>query len=233
MQDQNYADSIQQILFELSEDSHQKFLSKIIPDCDNIIGVRILLLRKLSKQILKEDPLLYLQQCKHMYFEEILLKNFIIANLDKDPATVMKNITLQLPYITNWALCDNLCSELKIAKKYPSLFWDFIQQYISSSNTYEIRFAVVMMLTYYVNDEYINDVILKLKGINNENYYVKMAVAWAISICFIKYPCQTMNYLKNEYFDPQTYNMALQKIIDSKQVDIQTKNIIKSMRIRG
>ena len=99
-----------------------------------------------------------------------------------------------------------------------------------SNKEFEIRFAVVIILNYYITEDYIDLILETLDEVKHEGYYVKMAVAWAISLCFVKFEEKTMNYLKNNKLDDFTYNKSLQKICESLRVDKDTKAIIKSMK---
>ncbi len=132
--------------------------------------------------------------------------------------------------VNNWSVCDSFCSSLKVANKYKERVWEFIQPYIDSDQEYDLRFGVVMMLNYYLDREYIDLVLLILDRIKHEAYYVKMAIAWAISMCFIKYPDQTIVFLKDNTLDDFTYHKALQKITESHRVDQETKMQIRQMR---
>ena len=107
---------------------------------------------------------------------------------------------------------------------------EFIQPYLKSNKEFEIRFAVVIILNYYITEDYIDLILETLDEVKHEGYYVKMAVAWAISLCFVKFEEKTMNYLKNNKLDDFTYNKSLQKICESLRVDKDTKAIIKSMK---
>ena len=113
---------------------------------------------------------------------------------------------------------------------YYSKVLEFIQPYLKSNKEFEIRFAVVIILNYYITEDYIDLVLETLDEVKHEGYYVKMAVAWAISLCFVKFEEKTMNYLKNNKLDDFTYNKSLQKICESLRVDKDTKAIIKSMK---
>ena len=108
--------------------------------------------------------------------------------------------------------------------------WEFIQSYLKSYNEFEIRFAVVIILNYYITEDYIDLVLKTLDNIKHDGYYVKMAVAWAISMCFIKFEEKTMAYLKDNSLDDFTYNKSLQKISESLRIDKNTKELIKSMK---
>lgn len=108
--------------------------------------------------------------------------------------------------------------------------WEFLQEYLKSKKEFELRFAIVTMLNYYITEEYIESVLKILNNVKHEGYYVKMAVAWAISIAFIKFPEKTMKLLENNNLDDFTYNKSLQKIIESYQVDENTKQKIRTMK---
>lgn len=88
----------------------------------------------------------------------------------------------------------------------------------------------VLLLNYYIEEEYINDIFDMINKYNSNDYYVQMSVAWLISICYVKYKEKTLKYLENKELDNFTYNKALQKIIESKRVTKEEKNIIRNMK---
>lgn len=217
-------------LLSLAEPKYKKFASSLIPGCDNLIGVRIPTIRKIAKRIVKDNPIEYLDNAEDIYFEETMLKALIIGNLKDDIEIVLEQITLFIPKITNWSICDSFCNELKIVKEHRERVLKFLQRYWQSDKGYEIRVAVVILLFYYIEEKYLDDLFFILDIIEHDDYYVKMAVAWAISMCFIKYPDETMHFLKDNHLDDETYNKSLQKIRESLKVGKETKEIIKAMR---
>ncbi len=221
---------IRKELFSLSDEKYRKFASSLIPGCDNLIGVRIPQIRKIAKQIVKDNPIDFLDNFEDICFEETMLRGLVIANLNDDIDIVLEQVALFIPKITNWSLCDSFCSELKIVRKHKEKVWGFLKRYYQSDECYEVRFAVVILLFHYIEEQYLNDIFFICDIITHEDYYVKMAVAWAISICFAKFPNETMPYLQNNNLDNDTYNKALQKIRESLRVDKATKEIIKSMK---
>lgn len=108
--------------------------------------------------------------------------------------------------------------------------WRFIQKFLVSDEEYEVRFGVVMISDYFINEIYIDEILNLLDKIKHSGYYVKMSVAWAISVCYTKFPEKTMEYLKNNNLDEFTFNKSLQKILDSLQVDKSDKVVIKNMK---
>lgn len=221
---------VRERLFELSDEKYKKFHSSLCPGTNNIIGVRVPVLRKFARELVKGNFREYLENAEDKYYEEIMLQGMVIGVAKMDIDETLEHITKFIEKIDNWAICDTVCAGLKITKNNREKVWQFIQKYLNSNKEFELRFAVVMMLDFYIEDEYIDKVIEKLDQINHDGYYVKMAVAWAISICYIKYPEKTMKYLENNNLDNFTYNKSLQKIIESYRVEEDKKKIIRDMK---
>ena len=217
-------------LFELSDEKYKKFHSGLCPNTDNIIGVRLPQLRQIAKEIAKGDWRGYLENCLEDYYEENLINGLVIAYAKCDVEEKLQYIKVFVPKINYWAICDSFCSSLKFTTKNREIVWEFLQPYLNSDKEFKIRFAVVMMLNYYITEEYIDIVLKSLDKISHDGYYVKMAVAWAVSICFIHFKDKTMDFLKNNNLDDFTYNKSLQKICESLRVNKDTKILIKSMK---
>ena len=217
-------------LFELSDEKFKTFHSRLCPNTDNIIGVRLPLLRQIAKEIAKGDWRNFLSNSKEEYYEEILINGLVIAYAKCDVEERLNYIESFVPKIDNWAICDSFCNTLKFVNKNKEIMWEFIQPYLKSYNEFEIRFAVVIILNYYITEDYIDLVLKTLDNIKHDGYYVKMAIAWAISMCFVKFEEKTMAYLKDNSLDDFTYNKSLQKICESLRIDKNTKELIKSMK---
>lgn len=224
-------EEIREKIKELSDEEYRKFHSGLCPSTDNIIGVRVPILRNLAKQMYnEEDWEKYLSYNNLEFYEEILLQGMIIGFVKQDIKKVQKYITDFIPKIDNWAVCDIFCAGLKITKKYQEQMWKFLQNYLKSQKEFYLRFSIVMMLDYFITEEYIDKVLIKLDTIKNDAYYVKMAIAWAISICYIKFPQKTLKYLKQNNLDDWTYNKAIQKTIESYRIDKKTKDVLRKMK---
>ncbi len=135
-----------------------------------------------------------------------------------------------IPSIDNWAVCDIVCGDLKDVKNNQERMYEFVLPYLKSQNEYEVRFAVVILMQYFVTDEYINDVLKIYDDIRHKGYYVKMAVAWGISICYVKYRNITLEYLASCNLDDFTYNKSVQKMIESFRVSREDKEMLRSMK---
>lgn len=224
---------IREELIKLSDEKYREFHSSLCPNTNNIMGVRIPKLRNFAKKLLKEiDWKEYLSNAWNDYYEEIMLQGMIIGLVSKK-----ENIDEFIPYINefvpkidNWAICDTFCAGLKITEKNLEYIWNYLQKYFVSDKEFEIRFAVVMLLDYYLKEEYIDDVLKILNNIKSNEYYVEMAIAWAISIAFIKFERKTMAFLENNSLSDFTYNKSIQKIIESYRVDEKNKEKLKKMK---
>lgn len=225
-------DNIRKTLEELADPDFQKFTSSLIPTLpgEKILGVRLPEIRKLAKELAKGDWQQYLAQAKDDSYEEILLQGVLIGNIQAPLTEMLEYIRKFLPKIDNWSTCDSFCAGLKLAKTYPEEIWDFIQPYFQAEEEYQVRFAVVMLLDYYVEESYRDAALQLLERVRHEGYYVKMAVAWAISKFYIHFPESVTAFLRKSSLDDVTYNKALQKILESRAVDAGKKEEIRRMK---
>lgn len=229
----NKKEEIRQNLINLVDEKYKKFHSNLCPGVENILGVRLPLLREIAKNLSKEqDYHIYLNN-NAKYYEEIMIEGLIIGYLKIDNESRFKYIKDFVPKINNWAICDSFCNNLKFTKKNLNEVWDFILPYASSENEFDVRFAVVMMLNFYIVEDYIDQVLIILNNIHHDGYYVKMAVAWAVSFAYIHFPEKTLIFLKNNDLDNFTYNKSLQKIIESNRVSKEDKDMIRNMKIKN
>lgn len=222
--------TIKEQLFNLADADYQKFAAALIPTVNNVIGVRLPELRKLAKRIAKGDWRAYMAEAESDYFEEVMLQGMVLGYVKTDLEEILQYTADFVPKINNWSVCDSFCTGLKFTRQNKERVWEFIMPYLLSHKEYEIRFAVVMMLSYFIEEEYIERILQLLDKVSHEGYYVKMAVAWAISICYVKMPEPTLKYLTSNTLDDFTYNKALQKITESYRVDQATKKMIREMK---
>ena len=168
-------EDIRSKLIELSDDKYKEFSTDLCPGVDiEVLGVKIPKIRKLAKEIVKDNPEEYLKNPQEKYLEELMLEALVIANLKMDLEKKKAYIINFVPKINSWAVCDSFCTDLKDANKNPEFFWKIISKYFKSKKEYEIRFAVVMLLDYYVKEEYIDKIIKVIDNIRSEEYYVEM-----------------------------------------------------------
>lgn len=222
-------DEIRKRLEQLTETKYSEFTQKLVPGSKNVLGIRLPVLRSLAKELIREIRDILPDVCEDIYYEEIMLRGIIIATFKQPIEEKLKYIAEFIPKIDNWAVCDSFCSSIKLAKKDRALVWEFIQPYRCSEMEFEQRFAAVMMLGHFVNDEYIDRVLKSLTEISAESYYSSMAVAWAAAECYIKFPEKTELYLSLKYFDRSTLERTVRKICDSFRVTEEEKTRIKNI----
>lgn len=224
-------ENIRKELQALADAKYRKFHSSLLPRTNNILGVRIPRLRTMAKEIIKtEDWRTFIESTDTYYYEETMLQGMIIGLAKMRLEERMKYVTMFIPRIDNWAVCDIFCSELKTAViKKKETVWQFIQPYLKSSEEFEARFGIVMLL-HYVNNAHIDLLLEYADSFDHDAHYARMAMAWVVSLCFIKFPQKTMEYLAHSTLDNWTYNKALQKMIESFRVDKDVKDVLRNMK---
>lgn len=222
-------DYIKKYLYENIDLKYKEFSKSLLPSDTNILGVRLPLLRKLAKEISLGDYSWYLENASDDTFEEIMLQGMVIGNLKTSFEVITNYIDKFIPKINNWSVCDSFVSSLKITKKYKKEMFEYIRKY-SFSSEYGTRFMLVMFTNYYVDIDYLPSIFNIINSFEIKDYYVKMAVAWLLSICYINYEELTIKYLKKCKLDAFTYNKALQKITESKRVSLDKKKEISNMK---
>ena len=225
---------IKQELKQLADEKYKEFHKGLCPGTENILGVRVPVLREYAKKLSKKYEIHeLLNHIDNEYYEEIMLQGMLIGlekDKDKDIQNIIKDIEEFVPKIDNWAVCDTFCVGLKITKKHGKEMWDFLQKYVTSDKEFEIRFGVVMILDYYITEEYLGKNFAIFNHIKSNQYYVQMAVAWAISICLIKFYDKTIEYLEQAKIDKFTYNKAIQKAIESYRISDEQKTELRKMK---
>lgn len=215
--------SIREELFEKQDLKYKEFHSSLCPNVDKIIGIRVPQLRKMAKEIAMTNHKDFLENAQDEYYEELLLQGLVIGYAKISIEETFKYLEKFVPKINSWAVCDTTCSNLKITKKYMEQMWEFLEKYINSKKEYEIRFALVMYLNYYLTEDYIDEILQKVDKIANKEYYVQMAIAWLISFAYIKQKDKTEKYLQKNKLDQFTQNKSIQKIRESYRVSKEDK----------
>ncbi len=216
-------------LYKNKDEKYQKFHSKLLKNEDiTVIGIRTPVLKKLAKEISKNDYQSFIKQNTHQTYEECVLHGLILGYTQVDKEELFNLIDNFIPYIDNWATNDLTVSNLKSFK---NISIDNIHKYLNSNNPWEIRFGLTLLLTYYIKEENLDKIFNICNSITSKHYYVQMANSWLISICYIKYPKETYKYLKKNKLDKFTQNKTISKICDSYRITKKQKEEIKKLRI--
>ena len=184
----------------------------------------------MAKEIIKNDAKGFLAVAQDDTHEERMLQGLVIAGMRCPEAERMEHLGTFIPKIDNWAVCDVTCGSLKSAAKNREAYWTFLAPYLASKREFEVRFAVVLLLSHFIVPEWIGRVLAVLADISQEGYYVKMAVAWAISVCFVKFREETLLLLENGVLDDFTQNKAIQKCCESFRVSDSDKALLRGMK---
>lgn len=223
-------EKLRDILFQCLDAEYKKFHSSLCPNINDIIGVRLPKLREIAKLVAKDNPINFLEEYKCEFYEEKMVYGLIIGYMKADFSTRLKYLDIFVPMIDNWAICDCCASTYKFTNKNLDEMYQYLQKYITSENEFEVRFACIMLMDYFLNDKYIDRVFEIYNNIKLDKYYVKMAIAWAISVAFVKYEEKTREFLQNNALDKFTFNKSLQKIIESNRVSKEVKDEMRQMK---
>ena len=222
---------IEKELLNMQDKKYKEFQKGICPGVEEIIGIRIPMLRNYAKELLKKyDFKQLMESIPSNYYEEIMLQGMLIGQAKLDFNEIIKYVEDFIPKIDNWAVCDTFCTGLKITKKHKEEMWNFIQKYIKSDKEFYIRFGIVLILNYYIDEDYLYKNFKIFDSIKSDKYYVQMAVAWAISFCLIKFYDKTIEYLKNSKIDKFTYNKSIQKAIESYRITKERKEFLRTLK---
>ena len=222
--------SIVEELFSLQDKGYGDFNSKLVPNVDRelIIGVRSPEIKKLAKKLYKSGEYVgFMKSLPHKYFDEYMLHVHII-NLMKDYSQAMECIEKVLPYLDNWATCDSLGP--KVLKKHPEEVYEKILKWLESSDTYTVRFAIVTLMSNYLDEYYSPEHLDMISDIKSDEYYINMAIAWYFSYALIKQYDDALKIIKSGKMDKFVHNKSIQKTVESLRVDKDTKEYLKTLK---
>lgn len=219
-------------LFTKCDLKYKDFESSLIPNIDkkNVIGVRIPDIRKISKELSREDKDLFLSELPHKYLEENILHSILINEIS-DFDKCIYELDRFLDYVDNWSVCDTLSCKI-LCSNYDR-FFEYLELCLKSGSIYKIRFVFVMMMKYFINDEYIDKCNLIAIKYKSEEYYINMAIAWYFSHALINYFDKTIYIFKDKLLSNKfVHNKSISKCVDSYRISSEKKNYLKGLRIK-
>ncbi|MBR0382247.1 MAG: DNA alkylation repair protein [Eubacterium sp.] len=217
----------------LQDEKYRSFQVKLIPTVneENVIGVRTPALRKYAKELSKrEDIHDFLEELPHQFFDENQLHAFIISEI-KDYELCLEEVNRFLPYVDNWATCDQMSP--KVFKKHRPELVDQIKIWISSEKTYTIRFGIGMLMEHFLNEDYDPVYPELVAGIRSEEYYVNMMIAWYFATALAKQYESILPYIENGRLDTWTHNKAIQKSVESNRIKAEHKEYLKKLKVKS
>ncbi len=221
---------IQERLFSLQDIKYRGFQSKLIPTvaADAFIGVRTPDLRALAKEIPKQgDIKSFLGALPHEYFDEYQLHAFIISEIN-DFDECIACLQQFLPYIDNWATCDQLSP--KVFKKHHGELLGHIKIWLASDKTYTVRFAVGMLMQHFLDEDFDMRYPETVAAIRSDEYYINMVIAWYFATALAKQYSAVLPYIEENRLDTWTHNKAIQKAVESRRITPEQKDHLKGLK---
>jgi 3-methyladenine DNA glycosylase AlkD len=223
---------IREELFRLQDLKYREMQIRIIPTvkAEAIIGVRTPELRAMAKELSREEETrVFLNDLPHPYFEENQLHAFIISGM-KDYAECLDRLGRFLPYVDNWATCDQMSP--KVFRKHRPELLNPIRDWIVSAETYTVRFGIGMLMEHYLDADFDPAYPEMVAGIRSDEYYVNMMIAWYFATALAKQYETVLPFIENHRLDPRTHNKAIQKSIESYRITPEQKEYLRSLKIR-
>lgn len=228
----NKAEDLTEFLFKLKDEKYKKFTATLTPSvCEsNVIGVRVPQLRSLAKK-LKGTSVAdeFMRALPHAYLEENHLHGYLIE-FERDFSSCIDKLEKFLPYIDNWATCDTV--RPKVFKKHKAELFPYIEKWLSSNNTYTVRYAIGMLLSFYLDDEFNKEHLLMVAKIKSDEYYINMMVAWYFATALAKQYESALPYIENNVLSSFVHNKTIGKACESYRVDDSHKAYLRTLRIK-
>lgn len=216
----------------LADEKYKTFHEGLIPGVSVTYGVRIPELRRMARTIIKKDPKGFLDAAAPDSYEEIMLQGMVIGGMRLPLEERLPLIEAFLPLIDNWAVCDTFCSSFKLKNpEEKAALWAFLVPLFQDEREFFARFAAVMFLGHFVEESFVDQGLALLESMTQEAYYVRMAVAWAVSVCYVKFPERTLALLRRRTLPVFTQNKAIQKIRESYRVPAEDKKMLLAYKL--
>ena len=225
-------EEIRDELFRLKDTKYRDFQIKLIPGktLDDMIGVRTPDLRKYAKQLAKrEDVNDFLNTLPHQYFDEDQLHAFILCEI-KDYDQCINKVSAFLPYVDNWATCDQMSP--KIFKKHKEELLVKIDEWLASKNTYTVRFAIGMLMEHFLDEDFDIRYPKKISKIRSDEYYVNMMIAWYFATALAKQYDAVLPFIKDKKLSAWTHNKAIQKSVESNRITNEQKTYLRTLKVQ-
>jgi 3-methyladenine DNA glycosylase AlkD len=218
------------MLKENQDEKYGQFQRKLLPTVDpvKIIGVRTPILRKTAKQFKKEERCIdFLSELPHTYFEENLLQGIIISE-NMDFQSCIQQLEQFLPYMDNWAVCDQTAP--KVFKKHKGELLPYIRKWLASEHVYTVRFGIGMLMRHFLDDDFRQEYLDMVTGIKSDEYYINMEIAWYMATALAKQWETAVTYLEKKTMERWVHNRTIQKARESYRITAEQKEYLKTLK---
>ncbi|MBP5492004.1 MAG: DNA alkylation repair protein [Clostridiales bacterium] len=230
-------EEIRQMLFDKQDKAYRDFQVKLIPgmDVDSMIGVRTPDLRKMAKELAKcPDISAFLEELPHKYFDENQLHAFIISEI-RDYDLCMERVCAFLPYVDNWATCDQMSPKaFGKGKAFEARCDEFLEQiraWMASGETYTVRFGIGMLMSHFLDARFEPKFLAMVAKVRSEEYYVNMMIAWYFATALAKQYEAAVVFLEKKKLAPWVHNKSIQKAVESYRVTPERKEYLRSLKV--
>ena len=223
-------DEIRAELKKLQDVKYREMQIRIIPTVkpESIIGVRTPALRQMAKRYVQDERVgVFLKNLPHQYFEENQLHAFILSGM-KDYGACLEELNRFLPYVDNWATCDQMSP--KVFRKHREELLNSIREWIGSKETYTVRFGIGMLMEHYLDGDFDPAYPEMAAGVRSGEYYVNMMIAWYFATALAKQYDAVLPYIEQHRLDDWTHNKAIQKAIESYRITPEQKDYLRTLK---
>ena len=198
-------------LFALQDKAYADFQSKLLPTVkrETIIGVRTPNLRKMAN--------------------ENQVHAFILSE-EKDFEMCIDGLEQFLPYVDNWATCDQLSP--RCFKKHTQELIPLIRKWMRSRHTYTKRFGICTLMRYFLDEAFRPEYLEWVASIKSEEYYIRMMQAWFFATALAKQWDATLPYIQQQRMEKETHNKTIQKAVESFRIADEQKALLKTLRVK-
>jgi 3-methyladenine DNA glycosylase AlkD len=220
-------------LFQNQDTPYAQFQSRLLPtvDSETVIGVRTPVLRGLAKEMLKSGSYAeFISELPHSYFEENQLHGFIISEM-KDFDSCVAELEQFLPYIDNWATCDQ--TSPKIFKKNHDKLLPLIYKWLDSEHTYTVRFAIGMLMKHFLDEDFNTKYLDTVTAIRSDEYYINMEIGWYMATALDKQWDAAFPYISERRMSPWVHNCTIKKARESLRISDERKKLLATYIRRG
>lgn len=220
-------DSVKQDLLAMRDEKFARFNAKLLPGiaAETVLGVKTPLLRKYAKKMPNAD--IFLIDLPHKYFEENQVHAFLVAEI-RDFETCVDMVDKFLPYIDNWATCDQMIP--KVFGKNMDALLPWINKWIKSGHTYTVRFAIGLLMRFYLGDKFDIKYAEQVANIKSNEYYINMMRAWYFATALAKNWNEVIGIIENKKLDSWTHNKTIQKATESYRISHEKKEYLHTLR---
>lgn len=225
---ENYKEYIT-YLKSLGDEKYKNFHRKLTTTKYEILGLTVPMQRKIANTIAKGDIPSFLECTESNYYEEVMIKGFVLSKL-KTKEELLNYLDDYVALIDNWAICDGFCNSLKIVEKDKEYWFSYFANYLNNDSEFRIRVGLIVFLSFYVEEKYLEKIFSLLDKITLDKYYVNMGIAWLLCECFTKYRNKTLDYLLKSKINTFTFNKTISKIRDSYRVSKEDKEYLNTLK---